>query len=381
MSIKDYDNTIDYIEDNITENKGVLFDAAEKLLNVPGRDADEFFSCVEPEGRTIKKYIRDRKLYCALQDFISGKTSEHVAEKYGISDASRFSTDVRAMVGKPPQKLRNEGYKVPEVKHLNDILKMEIFPQGRSFILTKEKTKKYIAQVKRIQEENTHLKDELAIINQVAEKKSDNYIEEIKRLIDENYSLKDELMQIKRKEMSNRMATVETHKRHTIKKDEYLKFLKVEECRRQYGFTVEQILNLYRESLNTGQALESLCDEALYDFRFEIEEMEKEIRGMYEIEDFNYHLEYEMNNSEAFDYYFGDDSLDELSEDPYADSSDVETWEEYDDINPEDRLENTLMEMELENEKAEQEINKFEDYIEELWGNNDEVIGDDTYFE
>ena len=44
MSIKDYDNTIDYIEDNITENKGVLFDAAEKLLNVPGRDAGYLYS-------------------------------------------------------------------------------------------------------------------------------------------------------------------------------------------------------------------------------------------------------------------------------------------------------------------------------------------------
>ena len=40
-----------------------------------------------------------------------------------------------------------------------------------------------------------------------------------------------------------------------------------------------------------------------------------------------------MNNSEAFNYYFGDDSIDELPEDPYAVSADLEAWEEFDDIN------------------------------------------------
>lgn len=304
MSIQNYDKTVDYIEINITMDKETLSNTAEKILNIEGRKAGEFFSYIEPENKTLKKYIRDRKLYCALEEFIAGHIAEEIVEKYGISDASRFSSDIKLLVGKYPKVLRDEGYSIPKVQHLCDILKMN-------------------GQV-------SYTRTDLSI----EEKRV--FVSEIRRLIDENYELREDLSKMKVREIEKMSKSQDSEM-----KEEYLQFLMVEDCRRMYGFDVDQILKLYKESLKSKKSLETLCEEALFDFRFEYEEESERQKYEYmnSAEALQYHNTYEMDSKEAYDYYYGDDSLDELDDDPYAYDDMYEYAEEPDDINPEDSWE------------------------------------------
>lgn len=304
MSIQNYDKTVDYIEINITMDKETLSNTAEKILNIEGRKAGEFFSYIEPENKTLKKYIRDRKLYCALEEFIAGHIAEEIVEKYGISDASRFSSDIKLLVGKYPKVLRDEGYSIPKVQHLCDILKMN-------------------GQV-------SYTRTDLSI----EEKRV--FVSEIRRLIDENYELREDLSKMKVREIEKMNKSQDSEM-----KEEYLQFLMVEDCRRMYGFDVDQILKLYKESLKSKKSLETLCEEALFDFRFEYEEESERQKYEYmnSAEALQYHNTYEMDSKEAYDYYYGDDSLDELDDDPYAYDDMYEYAEEPDDINPEDSWE------------------------------------------
>lgn len=332
MSIRNYDKTIDYIEINITMDKETLSNTAEKILNIEGRKAGEFFSYIEPENKTLKKYIRDRKLYCALEEFISGHVAEEIVEKYGISDASRFSSDVKLLVGKYPKVLREEKYSIPKVQHLCDILEMNETLSYKRTDLSIEEKRVFIA--------------------------------EIRRLIDENCELRGDLSKMKSRELENYKKSQDS-----IMKEEYLQFLMIEECRRMYGFDVDQILKLYKESLKSKKSLESLCEEALFDFRFEYEyeaEMEQEkFEYLNSVEALEYHNTYEMNSKEANDYYYGDDSLDELEEDPYACEERYEYEEDPEDINPEDAWEWKVIEMYHEEELVDKQLDEME-VLEEI---------------
>lgn len=323
MSIKNYDATVDYIENNITLEKETLSNTAERILNIGGRKAGEFFSYIEPEKRTIKKYIRDRKLFCALQEFISGCTAEEIVEKYGISDASRFSSDVNLLIGKYPSVLRKEKYTIPRVQHLCDILGMDY--------------------------QTGHTPADMSL------DEKEKYISEIRRLIDENYELREDITRMRIREIDRTQSDSAP-----IKKEDYQQFLMVEECRRTYGFDIDQILRLYKESLTSDKSLESLCEEALFSFRFEYEQ-ELEYEAIDEIEAIQYQNAYEMNSQEAWDYYIGDDSLDELEDDPYADE------EEYvgtlDDVCPDNYEEYYAIDKVLEEQRLEEELNAIEELI------------------
>ena len=68
-----------------------------------------------------------------------------------------------------------------------------------------------------------------------------------------------------------------------------------------------------------------------------------------------------MNASEAYDYYYGDDSIDELAKNPNTYEDDYEYAEEMYDINPDNLMEYQIMAQVQAEEKAEAELERMKD--------------------
>lgn len=298
MAIKDYDAVIDMIEDNITIDSEELSKKASRLLGLDKRRASEFFQNIDSERRTLTGYIRDRKNLRALGDCAAGGTKEAICEKYNIGTINFYRSIKALFPEKTMADFRNEKYTCPPPVHVADILKDEGIAM----------------------EIDHHEKDT-----------QKEYIVEIQRLIDENEQLKKVLSAEKAKVFKENVKSIEQN--FNINSDTYRKFLELEDARIIYGFSISEILHLYRQSLRSKKSFEELCSEAHASYYFERKRAKHDAPFSY------FNLTDELDAGEAWNLYFGDDDPADLPPDPYAptdeeieayDNEFVDGWDEND---------------------------------------------------
>lgn len=99
-----YNSIIEIVENNISEENETIEEALSRSFGENIRliaDAFKFIS-----GKTLSKYLRERKLIHALKakhEF--GLSLEDVAEQYGFSDAASFSKSAKTCFGKAPTQM------------------------------------------------------------------------------------------------------------------------------------------------------------------------------------------------------------------------------------------------------------------------------------
>ena len=294
MSIKDYDRIIQLIEENITREKSDLSNMVATMLTLSERQVSDILKFFDPDSRTLKAYILERKIYRALEDFTNGMTKDSIAEKYNYNDMTHFGQSVMHLCeGKTPLQLRKEGYECPAPLYLKDIIGEEVFS---------------------------------------VEKITEAYTKEMIGFIDEITRLKDELSREKRKKVESIMSTTASIKdrEESITAEKYKEFLKIEDLRALYGFDVSTILKLYNDSLSSEVPLEDLCDLELEKKYYSEDDLENENN---EIGNLAYRIIYEGDSVQNYEYYYGDDEVDDREsvreENLY---SDYEVLMDFDDI-------------------------------------------------
>lgn len=274
MAIKDYDVIIDMIEENITLEKDVISKMVSKQLVKDERKASEFFQNIDLEQRTLKSYIRDRKILRALGDCSGGETKESVCERYNI-DVSNFHRGQKEMFpDKTIGDLRREGFVCAPPLTVKEILQNE--------------------GIEMIEKNNDKGSQEI-------------YINEIKRLLSENEILKRNLSEVNMKMIaSQRNGSIGENEINAVL---YEKFLELEEARIIYGFSIPEVLQKYKESLRSKKSFDKLCSEA-HDAYYS--EPNNDHPFSY------YNPSDEMDAGEAWNYYCGDDDPADMPPDPYA---------------------------------------------------------------
>ena len=279
-AIKKYDALISLAEKNIELETKTLVKMACAEIVESDRKMNEFFQNMDLEGRGFRLYVKSRKHLRAMGEFSEGKTTEQVCEKYNL-DTSKFSGTIKGLVnGKTPSQLRKEGYSCPPPVYLSE------------YFIKKDPNMDNAKQL---------------------ESNEEKYIDEIIRLEDKVFSL--QINNIRETKAALNETPLEEDTKG-LDYSEYMQFLEIEEKRIVYGFSVGEILSLYHQSIKEGKSFDQLCDEAQNAY------LAGEAVPSFsdEIERFNYHMEYEWNTGEAYDYYFGDDDAADLPKDPYADN-------------------------------------------------------------
>lgn len=294
MAIMDYDRIVQVIEENITKSKKDLVSMVTTMLHLQKRDINEILKFIDPKGRTLPEYVFERKLFRALEDFASGMSKDSIAEKYQYTDTSHFGDYVYNLCGgKTPLQHRKDGYNCPAPLYLKDILEDII--------------------------NNTNSEIETA------------YKKELIGFVDEITRLKDELSREKQRKVSSVMSTMQAVEamETRITEEKYSEFLEIEDVRVLYGFDVKTMLRLYNNSLTSGVELEDLCDQELERRYYN----NSNITHRDEIDSLAYHVLYEGDSVQNWEYYCGDDEVDDREsvreENLY---SDVEVLTDFDDI-------------------------------------------------
>ena len=291
MAIQNFETIVEMVEENITRDKDEISLMISKHLALSDRRTSEFFQNIDSEERTLQQYIIYRKNMRALEEFISGTTRDAACEKYNIDGSNFFKQMKKMFPGKTLTELREEKFQCPPPVSLSEITKGKGLKMERKKCSNEDERK---------------------------------YIEEIQRLISENTDL--------RTELSNRTLEKTTNsseeKRIKFNRDTYEMFLEIEDARVIYGFSVSEILHLYKKSLHSKKSLRELCGEALESCYFEFE---KEV--IPNKEEWIYHLNDEMDLGESYAMYYGDDDPYEKQYDPFATTD--EEWimqENYEDM-------------------------------------------------
>ena len=279
--IKDYDKMLDYIDKHIKNNSNDIINELAAQLGLSLRYLSDIFKFIDIEQRPVATYIRKRKLEMAMSEYANSMiTLADINENYHYSkDTPTLEEAVKKEFGKTPGQMREEKYQHNPPMYLEDVLKNE----GHEIM-----------------------------------RKSDNYRADNEKLFEENKYLKESNENIRQMNKGKRRDFYE----RGIDLREYEEFLKIEDLRSVYGFGVYEMVWLHREHVKTGEPLEELCEKELYGFI----DIEKEIEERFDEEqeeiEFERFLEEEMSIDEAYDYYHGDDSLDDLEENPYKESKD-----------------------------------------------------------
>lgn len=340
MNLLQYDAVVRIVEDNITESKKEIEKKVDKLLALNSREANLYFKSINPDQMTVVQYIRYRQTIRGLKEYIGEPiTIEDICYKYHFSDSTNFNNSVKMYTGEvdPPSELKRAGYVCPEPKYLEDILQIKgRFETDEKRIVDLENT------VEAMQRNMDMLKSQ-----------NEKYIMEISYLHNEKKEMEGKVERAIRKNKQDEKKEI-TYK-------EYTRFLEIEDLRVMYNFSTSEILELYKESIETGKSLEKLCDEALDSCRFWIYTFD-ESDYIDELPNQSY---YEMGIMESYNYYYSDEDEADLEADPYEnedfeysdyDYSDMYSesdWLEMEgDIEEQDDFEIEKIIKELEEEKA-----------------------------
>lgn len=267
MAITDYDYIIGMVEENITLETSQVQALISRMLGKTQRKVSELFQNFDPDDRTLLKYIVDRKTRKALQDYVNvkGMTQEAVAEKYNLSDVSHFGDNVQKICeGNTLKMMREKGYVCPEPLYSRDLFGIEL--------------------------------DDIVKNSSMI----GDYKREMTELIEENNNLRNELSAEKKKQYKD-------HPEQDIfTYSNYKEFLELEELRVIYDLDVSTLLKLRNISIKSGEKLTSLC----------MKELEKNLYETtkdsdFELDRLGYRLAYEKDLSESWDYYYGDDEVDD----------------------------------------------------------------------
>lgn len=317
MLYKEFDVLIDTIEENVTKSWEEIEDKLKTSLAMTTQQLNGLFKYFYPRNITINRYYKERKAIRAMEEILNSpqETMDNIIDRFGYSDYSVFYKTINKITGKSPQKIAaSENCSLPKVLHLEDILK-DIDYDINNQIRNRTNLHNYIC-------EKAELVDRIAY----ARKR----IPELRRMLldhkdpEEREVIMSVMCQIEEELANDRRAlSIYQHKPVYIKNltpGLYAEFIKIEDCRSIYDLSIEQIVNLYNESIESDYSLRFLCDiNSDYEYFYEGEtELEEEMMREAESE----YRENNMNLSEIWQYYYDDDI-----DDPYAPIEDIEEYD------------------------------------------------------
>lgn len=322
MKAKDFDYIIDSIEENIKVSWPEIEERLKKQLGLTACDIGDIFKVFWPEDLTVNNYYKIRKACRTLQAGAESpnESIENIAFEFGYTEYSTFFRMVKTLYKTSPKEIIMKGnYKIPEIKHLADILSEDSELIKCNRVSSKKEGYDERWRKNSLIADITEMRDRVSEIKKkMREVKS---IELISGMEGEILSIQDRI-----EEAEDRLKIISQDQVviNNLSPGLYSEFLTMEGCRSIYGISISKIIELYNRSISEGVPLDVLCD---YYSEWEFLEMYDNLEEDIESEDdweqeYSRRIEDEMNLEESWQYYNDDDA-----EDPYGRME--ETEEQY----------------------------------------------------
>ena len=292
MLYKEFDVLIDTIEENVTKSWEEIEDKLKTTLAMTAQDLSELFKYFYPRDITVNRYYKERKAIRAMKEIRSSpqEPKDNIIDRFGYSDYSVFYKTIKKITGKNPQQIiDSNGFHLPDVLHLDDILK-DVDYDINNQIRNRTNMYNYSYEKKALVERIVFSRKRVSALRRnFLDSKNPRKREEI---MSEMEQLEEEL--VKDREL---LATYQ-HEAVYIKNltiELYAEFIKIEDCRAIYGLSIEEIVDLYNDSIEKAVSLRDLCDIAeevnyFSEEAYELEEARTEARRKrYEV----YGIDYE----------------------------------------------------------------------------------------
>lgn len=292
MLYKEFDVLIDTIEENVTKSWEEIEDKLKTTLAMTAQDLSELFKYFYPRDITVNRYYKERKAILAMKEIRSlpKEPKDNIIDRFGYSDYSVFYKTIKKITGKNPQQIiDSNSFHLPDVLHLDDILK-DVDYDINNQIRNRTNMYNYSCEKKALVERIVSSRKRAAALRRnFLDTKNPRKREEIMSKMEQ---LEEDL--VKYREL---LATYQ-HEAIYIKNltiELYAEFIKIEDCRAIYGLSIEEIVDLYNDSIEKSVSLRDLCDTAeevkfFCEEEYELEEARTEARRKrYEV----YGIDYE----------------------------------------------------------------------------------------